>query len=92
MRQTGAVNLIGTSPAINELKAEIEFVARSDSKVLITGESGVGKEVVAQAIGELSGRAQNAFVPVNCAGIPDHLPRRNRRDDAAHAGPALAFL
>jgi transcriptional regulator with GAF, ATPase, and Fis domain len=73
MRQTGAVNLIGTSAAINELKAEIEFVARSDSKVLITGESGVGKEVVAQAIGELSGRAQNAFVPVNCAGIPETL-------------------
>ena len=73
MRQTGAVNLIGSSAAINELKAEIQFVARSDSKVLITGESGVGKEVVAQAIGELSGRAQHAFVPVNCAGIPETL-------------------
>jgi transcriptional regulator with PAS, ATPase and Fis domain len=48
-------------------------VARSDAKVLITGESGVGKEVVARAINMASARSEQAFVPVNCAGIPETL-------------------
>jgi two-component system NtrC family response regulator len=65
--------MIGTSPAITELKAEIERVGRSDAKVLITGESGAGKEVVARAINSASNRAHQAFVPVNCAGIPETL-------------------
>jgi two-component system, NtrC family, nitrogen regulation response regulator NtrX len=73
MRQAGHVELIGASPALLELKAEVERVARSDAKVLITGESGVGKEIVARAIGSLSLRANAAFVPVNCAGIPETL-------------------
>lgn len=73
MRQTGHVDLIGTSAALQELKAEVERVARSDAKVLITGESGVGKEIVARAIGSASLRASAAFVPVNCAGIPETL-------------------
>src|SRR5262245_43334575 len=73
MRQNGQVSLIGTSPAIAELAAEVERVARSDAKVLITGESGVGKEVVARAICSASPRADAAFVPVNCAGIPETL-------------------
>lgn len=73
MRQIEHVQLIGTSPAINELRAEIERVARSDAKVLIAGESGVGKEVVARAIKASSPRANQAFVPVNCAGIPESL-------------------
>jgi transcriptional regulator with PAS, ATPase and Fis domain len=73
MRQTGHVDLIGTSAPLLELKAEVERVARSDAKVLITGESGVGKEIVARAIGSASLRAAAAFVPVNCAGIPETL-------------------
>jgi transcriptional regulator with GAF, ATPase, and Fis domain len=73
MRYTGTVDLIGISPAIAELKEEIERVARSDAKVLITGESGVGKEVVARAIVAASLRPAATFVPVNCAGIPETL-------------------
>jgi transcriptional regulator with PAS, ATPase and Fis domain len=73
MRHNGPVDLIGTSRAITELKAEIGRVARSDAKVLITGESGAGKEVVARAINSASPRADQPFVPVNCAGIPETL-------------------
>jgi transcriptional regulator with PAS, ATPase and Fis domain len=73
MRQSGHIQLIGTSAAIRELQAEVLRVARSDAKVLITGESGVGKEIVARAIGAASLRAANPFVPVNCAGIPETL-------------------
>jgi transcriptional regulator with GAF, ATPase, and Fis domain len=73
MRNNGHMELIGTSRAIRELRAEIERVARSDAKVLITGESGAGKEVVARAISAAGPRAQQPFVPVNCAGIPESL-------------------
>ena len=73
MRPTATHDLIGSSPAIAELRTEIDRVARSDAKVLITGESGVGKEIVARAIGAGSLRARAAFVPVNCAGIPETL-------------------
>jgi DNA-binding NtrC family response regulator len=73
MRQHGHSQLIGTSAAISDLRSEIEHVARSDTKVLITGESGVGKEVVARAINAASVRVNQAFVPVNCAGIPETL-------------------
>jgi len=72
MRTTGEL-LIGTSPAIIELKDEIERVARSDAKVLITGESGVGKEVVARSIHAASRRSARAFIAVNCAGLPETL-------------------
>jgi two-component system NtrC family response regulator len=73
MREQGRIQLIGTSRAIVELQEEVERVARSDAKVLITGESGSGKEVVARAINAASARSQVAFVPVNCAGIPETL-------------------
>ena len=73
MRQNGHTSLIGTSAVMAELAAEVERVARSDAKVLITGESGVGKEVVARAICTSSSRAEASFVPVNCAGIPETL-------------------
>jgi transcriptional regulator with PAS, ATPase and Fis domain len=64
---------IGNSPAVLELKEEIARVASSDAKVLIVGESGAGKEVVARTVHALSRRADRPFVPVNSAGLPETL-------------------
>ena len=72
-RAKGAVQLIGRSADVVALKQEIERVARSDAKVLITGESGVGKEIVAHTIHAHSPRASAVFAPVNCAGLPETL-------------------
>jgi len=65
--------LIGDSSVMVDLKAEIGRVARSDAKVLITGESGSGKELVAQAVHDGSARTDRPFVAVNCAGLSETL-------------------
>src|SRR3984957_13005495 len=65
--------LIGSSSNVHLIEQEIECAARSDAKVLITGETGVGKEVVARLIHERSRRAQEPLVTINCAGVPDSL-------------------
>jgi len=65
--------LTGTSPAVRALEQEIEWAGHCDSKVFITGESGVGKEVVARLIHECSLRRRVPMLAVNCAGIPDSL-------------------
>lgn len=62
--------LIGHAPQIAALRHEIEGAARSDAPVLVTGERGVGKEIVAYSIHASSPRASMLFAPVNCAGLP----------------------
>ena len=120
----GTSTLLSHSQPLTELLAEAECVARSDAKVLITGESGVGKELVARFIHERSSRSRRPLITINCAGVPESLleselfghvrgsftdahrdrrgllemadggtvlPRRSRRDEPAHAGPAAAI-
>jgi formate hydrogenlyase transcriptional activator len=65
--------IVGTSPALHALLSRISKVAPSDSTVLITGETGTGKELVARAIHKRSQRSRRAFVSVNCAAIPRDL-------------------
>ncbi len=65
--------LLGSGPALLQLRSDIELAARSDSKVLISGETGVGKEVVARMIHSRSSRRRFSFLAVNCAGLTDDL-------------------
>jgi DNA-binding NtrC family response regulator len=67
------IALIGESPALEAIRAELEYASRCDAKILITGESGVGKEVVARLIHARSRRQQNPLVTVNCAALTETL-------------------
>ena len=73
MKNPETAQLIGVSTQMMELKLEIQRIARSDAKVLITGESGVGKELVARAIHTHSLRVDRPFIAMNCAGLPETL-------------------
>jgi len=66
-------NIIGTSAVIRNIRETVKQAADSDARILITGENGVGKEIVARAIHQCSSRADNPFVDVNCAAIPEPL-------------------
>jgi len=65
--------IIGSSPRIAEIRNTVATIAPSDATVLIEGETGTGKEVVARAIHTLSARRRGPFVVVNCAALPDTL-------------------
>ncbi len=66
-------DIIGQSPAMSALKKDIELVASSDFTVLITGETGVGKELVARKVHQLSKRQAAPLVHINCASLPETL-------------------
>ncbi len=66
-------NILGNSVAINKLKLEIYSASRSNSTVLITGETGSGKELVAHSIHNLSKRSLREFIRVNASAFPEHL-------------------
>ena len=65
--------LIGVSPVMAKIRAEVECAARSDAKVLLTGESGVGKDIAARVIHQLSARGRTPLAAINCVSVPDSL-------------------
>lgn len=71
--EQGFGEMIGATPAMTALRAEISRVAPTDAAVLITGETGVGKELVARFIHEASPRSKQPLIKVNCPGIPETM-------------------
>src|SRR5246127_3079983 len=73
VRSSMLEEIVGSSPALRRVLTQVEKVAATDSTVLILGETGTGKELIARAIHNRSTRANRAFVSVNCAAIPPSL-------------------
>jgi DNA-binding NtrC family response regulator len=69
----GSMRLVGASAPMQRVQTMIAKVAPTDSTVLVLGETGTGKEVVARALHDQSQRAEMPFVPVNCGALPEHL-------------------
>ncbi len=69
----GGGDIVGTSPALSKVLEQVDLVAPADATVLVLGESGSGKELVAHRVHERSRRASGAFIKVNCAAIPRDL-------------------
>ncbi|WP_419569556.1 sigma-54 dependent transcriptional regulator [Rheinheimera sp.] len=67
------IGMVGQTPAMQQVRFLIQQVAKTDANVLILGDSGTGKEVVARNIHALSNRAEGPFVPLNCGAIPAEL-------------------
>ncbi len=105
-RRDGAAPLIGSTDIMRELRTQIERVAATDFTVLLVGESGVGKELVARQIHDLSRRRNGPFVAVNCAALVETLVEaelfgieertatgvRGRRGKFEHADGGTLFL
>ncbi len=72
-RRRGAPLLIGETPAMQQVRRLIETIAPTDATVMILGETGTGKELVARSLHEKSKRADRAFIPVNCGALPENL-------------------
>ena len=72
-RELGLAELVGNHPAFLRTIEQIPLVARNNSPVLITGETGTGKELCARAIHRLSARRDFPFIPVDCSAFPEHL-------------------
>lgn len=70
---TETKEIIGDSPSIRKIKETIEKVAATDARILVTGENGTGKELVAKWVHEKSNRLEGPFIEVNCAAIPSEL-------------------
>jgi len=68
-----ARDLIGSSPAMTALRREVAIAARSNAKVIVTGESGAGKEITARMLHAASQRRGRPFRAINCSSIPDEL-------------------
>jgi DNA-binding NtrC family response regulator len=74
LRETiGLTNLVGRDPAFLRTIESIPLLARAGRPVLLTGETGTGKELCARAIHHLSARGSFAFIPIDCGAVPDHL-------------------
>lgn len=71
--ERGFRELIGTSPAMESLRKDVQRVAPTDASVLITGETGAGKEMIARMIHQLSDRATLPLIKVNCPSIPETM-------------------
>ena len=69
----GSTDIVGKTASMRQVSTLIERVAPTDSSVLVLGETGTGKELVARRVHELSARADMPFVPVNCGALPEHL-------------------
>ena len=69
----GKHELVGSGPAMKKLLAQVDRVAASETRVCILGETGTGKELVARAIHEKSGRRESSFITLNCAAVPAEL-------------------
>jgi len=70
---TGDSRIIGTSPAINKIRKLISMIADNDASILISGESGTGKSLLARVIHEQSNRSHGPLVTIECAAIPESL-------------------
>ncbi|MBM3295500.1 MAG: sigma-54-dependent Fis family transcriptional regulator [Candidatus Aminicenantes bacterium] len=82
--------LVGRSPALQRLRAEIRKVAPTNGRILITGENGTGKELLARLIHQQSRRQGKRFVEINCAAIPDDLIESELFGLLQPPGPAAA--